>query len=232
MTRRLLALLLAVSALALMPAAASADERPPVRKPAVTLDLATSGMAEVRQPFRIEVSPPPKADGVTVALQVKSANGYVTQQRLRPDGRGRATGLVVSNRAATRTYRAVLLSARGRVLAASTPVTVTWTPLTYTATLTCGQSSAPIRVEIPCTITVTPTVKLDRMIASLQVMGRTDWVPMEAVRVPQGGVIATHVEGLEPGVGMYRVLLLRDAKLIAESPTLSIAYSASGNTAP
>ena len=165
MTRRLLALLLAVSALALMPAAASADERPPGRKPAVTLDLATSGMAEVRQHFRIDVSPPPKADGVTVALQVKSANGYVTQQRLRPDGRGRATGLVVSNRAATRTYRAVLLSARGRVLAASTPVTVTWTPLTYPATLTCGQSSAPIRVELPCTIPVTPTVKLDRMIA-------------------------------------------------------------------
>ena len=49
---------------------------------------------------------------------------------------------------------------------------------------------------------------------------------MEAVRVPEDGLIATHVEGLEPGVGMYRVLLLRDAKLIAESPTLSIAYSA------
>ena len=49
---------------------------------------------------------------------------------------------------------------------------------------------------------------------------------MEAVRVPQRGVIATRVAGLEPGVGMYRVLLLRDAKLLAESPTLSIAYSA------
>lgn len=215
-----------MSALALMPAAASADERPPARKPAINLELATTGMAAVRQPFRIAVTPAPKAEGVTVALQVKSANGYVAQQRLRLDGRGRASGLVVSNRAASRTYRAVFLSARGRVLATSTPVTVTWAPLTYTATLTCAQSAAPVRVDVPCTITVTPTVRLDDMIASLQVMGRTDWVPMEAVRVPEDGLIATHVEGLEPGVGMYRVLLLRDAKLIAESPTLSIAYSA------
>lgn len=216
-----------MSALALMPAAVSADERAPARKPAVTLDLATSGMAEVRQPFRIAVAPAPTAEGVTAALQVQSATGYVTQQRLRLDKRGRASGLVVSNKAATRTYRAVLLSARGRVLATSTPVTVTWAPLTYTATLTCSQSSAPIRVDIPCTIKVTPTVKLDRMIASLQVMGRTEWVPIEAVPVPANGVIATDVEGLEPGVGMYRVLVLRDAKLLAESPTISIAYSAS-----
>ena len=226
MTRRLLALLLTVSALALTPAAVSADERPPARKPSVALDLSTSGMSEVREPFRIVIAPVPKAEGVTAALQVQSSAGYVTQQRMRLDARGRASGLVVSNRAATRTYRAVLLSARGRVVAASTPVTVTWAPLTYTPTLRCSQSSSPIRVDIPCTITVAPTVKLDRMIASLQVMGRTEWVPMHAVRVPAGGVIASHVEGLEPGIGMYRVLLLRDAKVLAESPTISITYSA------
>lgn len=215
-----------------MPAAVNADERPPASKPAVSLDLATSGMAEVRERFRIAVAPAPKAEGVTVALQVKSSAGYVTQQRLRLDARGRAAGLVVSNRPATRTYRAVFVSARGRVLATSTPVTVAWTPLTYAAALTCAQSSALIRVDIPCTIKVTPTVRLDRMIASLQVMGRTEWVPIEAARVPANGVIATDVEGLEPGVGMYRVLLLRDAKLVAESPPVSITYSASGDTAP
>ena len=226
MTRRLLALLLAMSALALMPAAASADERPPVRKPSVTLDLSTSGMAEVRQPFRIAVTPIPKADGVTVALQVKSANGYVTQQRLRLDGRGRASGLVVSNRAATRSYRAVFLSARGRVLAASTPVMVTWTPLTYTATLTCGQSSAPTGVDIPCTIKVTPKVRFDDMIFKLEVMSRGGWLMLEAADVPTAGVATTHVAGTDPGVEMYRVLLLRDAKLLAESPTISITYSA------
>ena len=229
MTRRLLgllALLIAAGALMLAPAAVSADERPPARKASITLDLTTTAMAEVREPFRVAVAPAPKAEGVTAALQVQSSAGYVTQQRLRLDARGRASGLVVSNRAAVRTYRAVLLSARGRVLATSPPVSVDWAPLTYSAALTCAQSSAAIRVDIPCTITVTPTVRLDRVVASLQVMGRTQWVPLEAVRVPSSGVIRTDVEGLEPGIGMYRVLLLRDARLLAESPTISIAYSA------
>lgn len=204
----------------------SADERVTARKPAVTLDLATTGMAMVREPFRVAVTPPPKANGVVAALQVQSDDGYVTQQRLRLDSRGRASGLVVSNRAAVRTYRAVLLSARGRVLAASAPVTVAWAPLSYTAGLTCAQSSAPIGVDIPCVITVTPTVKLDDLIVSLQVMGKTEWVPIEAARVPKDGTLDTDVKGLEAGVGMYRVLLLREAKLVAESPTISITYSA------
>lgn len=226
MTRRAFALLITVGALALAPGAVSADERAPARKPTISLDLATSGMAEVRQPFRIAVAAAPKAEGVTAALQVRSTEGYVTQQRLRLDARGRVAGIVVSNREATRTYRAVLLSARGRVLAASSPVTVTWAPLSYTAALACSRSSAPIRVDIPCTISVTPAVKLDRMIASLQVMGRTEWVPLEALAVPARGTISTHVAGIESGIGMYRVLLLRDAKLLAESPALSITYSA------
>lgn len=226
MIRRLVALVVAVSALALMPSTVSADSRPTARTSAVTLDVSTSGMAEVRQPFHIAITPAPKSEGVTVALQVQSAEGYVSQQRLGLDARGRASGLVVSNRAASRTYRAALLSARGRVLATSTPVTVTWTPLTHTATLTCAQSSATIRVEIPCAITVTPKVRLERMITSLQVMGRTEWVPIEAMRVPATGAVRTHVSGFEPGVGVYRVLLLRDAKLLAESPSVSIAYSA------
>lgn len=226
MNRRVLAICLTLAAFALTLAPANADERPPAKKPTITLDLAVSGMAEVRQPFRVAVTPPPKAEGVIAALQVQSSTGYVTQQRLRLDSRGRASGLVVSNRAATRTYRAVLLSARGRILATSTPVTVIWAPLTYTVALTCTQSAAPIRVDIPCTITVAPTVKLDNVIASLQVMGRTEWVPIEAVRVPPSGIIKTDVEGFEPGVGMYRVLLLRNAKLLAESPTFSITYSA------
>ena len=226
MTRRLLALVLTVSALALTPAAVSADERPPTRKPSVALDLSTSGMAEVREPFRIAIAPVPKAEGVTAALQVQSAEGYVTQQRLRLDARGRASGLVVSNRAATRTYRAVLLSARGRVLATSAPVTVTWTPLTYTAALTCAQISAPTGVDIPCTIKVTPKVRLDDMIFKLQAMSETGWFMLEAAHVSPAGVATTHVAGTESGVGMYRVLLLRDAKLLAESPTISITYSA------
>lgn len=229
MTRRLLGPLLSLSlalvALVVAAPSASADERPPTRKPTVTLDLAATGMAAVRQPFRVAVAPAPQAEGVKAALQVQSADGYVTQQVLRLDSRGRASGLVVSNKDAVRTYRAVLLSARGRVLAASTPIAVAWAPLRHEVTLACSSASAPIRVDIPCTIAVTPAVRLDRMITSLQVMGRTGWVPLEALPVPVDGVVETHVEGIEPGIGMYRALLLRDARLLAESPTISIAYS-------
>lgn len=227
MIRRLAtALIVGALVVALAPAGAHADDRPAAPKSTAALTLETTGMAEVRQPFRIAVTPAPTTEGVVSALQVKSAGGYVTQQRLRLDKRGRASGLVVSNRAAVRTYRAVLLSARGRVLAASPSVTVTWAPLAYSPTLSCARSSAPINVDIPCTITVTPLVRLEGMIASLQVMGRTEWISLEVVRVPAKGTIQTHVAGLEAGVGMYRVLLLRDAKVVAESPTISIAYSA------
>lgn len=220
-------MLVALGALFLAPMGAIADERAPSsQRWTVSLDVAATGMAEVRQPFRIDVTPIPKAEGVVFALQVKSREGYLNQQRLTLDSRGRASGLVVSNRAAVRTYRAVLLSARGRVLASSPPVTVNWAPLEHSVSLTCTRSSAPIGVDVPCTVTVSPPVKLDRMIASLQGMGQTDWVPIEALKVTPSGVITTDVKGLAEGVTTYRALLLRDAKVLAESAIISIAYSA------
>jgi hypothetical protein len=220
-------MLVALGALLLAPMGAIADERAPASpRWTVSLDLATTGMAEVRQPFRINVTPVPKAEGVVFALQVKSREGYLNQQRLALDSRGRASGLVVSKMAAERTYRAVLLSARGRVLASSTPVTVTWAPLEHAVSLACTRSSAPVGVDVPCTVTVSPAVKLDRMIASLQGMGRTDWVPIEALKVTPSGVITTDVKGLAEGVTTYRALLLRDAKVLSESAIISIAYSA------
>lgn len=220
-------MLVALGALFLAPMGAIADERAPSsQRWTVSLDVATTGMAEVRQPFRIDVTPIPKAEGVVFALQVKSREGYLNQQRLTLDSRGRASGLVVSNRATSRTYRAVLLSARGRVLASSTPVTVAWAPLEHSVSLTCTRDSAPVGVDVPCTITVTPAVKLDRMIATLQGMGKTDWVPIEALKVTTSGVITTDVKGLAEGVTTYRALLLRDAKVKAESAIISIAYSA------
>lgn len=227
MIRRLTIVLVALGVLSLAPMGASADERAPASpRWAVSLELATTGMAEVRQPFRIDVTPIPKAEGVVFALQVQSREGYLAQQRLTLDSRGRASGLVVSNRAAVRTYRAVLLSARGRVLASSPPVTVTWAPLEHSVALTCTRKSAPVGVDVPCTVTVSPAVRLDRMIVSLQGMGRTDWVPIEALRVTSKGEIKTEVKGLVEGVTTYRALLLRDAKVKAESAIVSIAYSA------
>ena len=206
---------------------AHADDRAPASpRWTVSLDMATTGMAEVRQPFRIDVTPMPKADGVVLALQVKSRDGYLTPQRLALDSRGQASGLVVSNRATSRTYRAVLLSARGRVLASSTPVTVAWAPLAHSVTLTCTRSRAPAGVDVPCTVKVSPAVKLDRMIASLQGMGQTEWIPIEALKVTPSGVITTDVKGLAEGVTSYRALLLKDAKVLAESAIIAIAYSA------
>ncbi len=227
MIRRLSIVLIAVGALSLAPMGAFADERAPSsQRWTVRLDLAKTGMAEVRQPFRIDVTTTPQVKGVVLALQVKSPEGYLNQQRLTLDSRGRASGLVVSMKAGVRTYRAVLLSARGRVLASSTPVTVTWAPLEHSVSLTCTRNSAPVGADVPCTIKVTPAVKLDRMITSLQGMGRTDWVLIEALRVTPSGVITTDVKGLAEGVTTYRALLLRDAKVLAESAIISIAYSA------
>jgi hypothetical protein len=159
-------------------------------------------------------------------LQVRSRQGFTTVRPAKLDNRGKATGTIVSNRAGTKEYRAALLSAKGRVVAASTPVTVTWAPLRHSVALDCAASSAPVGVDIPCTITVTPAVRLDRMIASLEVMGRTAWVPLEAARVPTDGTLKTHVAGINAGEGIYRVRILRDARAITISPTVSIAYSA------
>jgi hypothetical protein len=64
------------------------------------------------------------------------------------------------------------------------------------------------------------------MVASLEVMGRTAWVPIEAASVPTEGTLATHVAGTVAGEGIYRVRILRDAREVTQSPAVSIAYSA------
>lgn len=203
-----------------------ADEPPAPIKRSITVSVPAEGMAAVPMSFTVSVTPAKRLAEVTAVLQVRSREGFTTVRPAKLDNRGKATGTIVSNRAGTKEYRAVLLSERGRVIASSAPVTVTWAPLTYSPTLTCELASSPVAVDIPCTITVTPAVKTHDMLASLQVMGRTEWVAIEAIDVPAKGIIPTHVAGIEPGVGMYRVVLLRDAKVLATSPTISITYPA------
>lgn len=207
----------------LLPAGASvADERPPAKRPSITLTLPATGMADVPIAFRVGTTPGARA---TVALQVKTSTGFVTQKRVVLDARGRATGTLVSKKAAERIYRAVLLSEKGKPVAASAPARVTWTPLQHTVSLSCGRTSAPIGVDVPCTITVTPAVRLEGIVAYLQVMGRTEWVLVEATRVPASGILKTDVEGYAAGIGAYRVLLVRDDLIQAESTVTSISYS-------
>jgi hypothetical protein len=211
-------------ALAATPAV-GADERPPPIQRNVTVSVPSQGMTAVPMAFAVTATPVKRLAGVTAVLQVRSRQGFTSVRPAKLDNRGKATGMIVSNRAGTKEYRAALLSAKGRVVAASTPVTVTWTPLKHSVSLDCAATSAPVGVDIPCTITVTPAVRLDRMIASLEVMGRTAWVPLEAARVPADGTLSTHVAGIEAGEGTYRVRILRDARTVTMSPTVSIAYS-------
>lgn len=223
MTRSLIALLLAASGLASSPSAVSAVEHVESRKPSIALSLAPQGMAEVPEAFRVNATSAPKR--AVVALQVKVGSRYVTQRTVALDSRGQGKGAVVSTKAAERTYRAVLLSPQRKVIATSRLVTVTWTPLTYSVMLTCARDGAPVRVSIPCSIDVTPRVRLAGVVAVLKVMGRTGWVLIDAWRVPESGRIDTDVEGFEPGTGQYLTQLMRDARVISESPIISIAYS-------
>jgi hypothetical protein len=212
-------------ALAATPAV-GADERPPPIQRTVTVSVPSQGMAAVPMAFAVTATPVKRLAEVTAVLQVRSRQGFTNVRPAKLDNRGKATGTIVSNRAGTKEYRAALLSAKGRVVAASTPVTVTWTPLKHSVSLDCAAKSAPVGVDIPCTVSVTPAVRLDRMIASLEVMGRTAWVPLEAARVPINGTLSTHVAGIDVGEGIYRVRILRDARTVTMSPTVSIAYSA------
>jgi hypothetical protein len=226
MLRRGTAFVIAVLAACLASTmAATAAEPPPAKRPVITLSMPTSAMAEVPENFRISATPASSTARAVAILQVKTSRGFETLQRRTLDARGRTRGVIVSNEAASRTYRAALLSKRGRVIATSRPVTLTWAPLRYTARLDCASSTARVGVEIPCTISVTPQVNLDGMLASLQLKGKTDWVPLEALKVSAKGLASSHVDGWEAGVAQYRVQLLRQALVIAESPAISITYS-------
>lgn len=186
----------------------------------------STAMAWTTVPVSVSVTPPSKASGRPVVLQVKSGNGFVTRDRARVDGSGRARFTVLNERASTVTYRVALIVGGGAPMVYSSPVTIRWVPLEYRVRLGCASTSSPIRVDIPCTIAVTPAVRVQGLAAVLQVMGRTTWVTIDSFRVPTSGTIATDVEGFEPGLGKYRVRLLRSGNLLTTSNTVSIAYSA------
>lgn len=191
----------------------------------VTASAAATGMVAV--PQTVTVRTQPAVATRVVHLQMATSAGWVKVANTRLDSQGRASMTVKVTTQGVRKYRAALWNATGsRVVAYSAPFSVTFAPLAYAAQLSCTSSSAVIRVKIPCTIRVTPTVRLTGLSEVLQVMGRTDWQTMGAWSVPATGVRDVTVEGLEPGVGKYRVLLVRNGMQIAESNTVSIGYSA------
>lgn len=192
----------------------------------LSISAPSTAMAWTTAPVSVSVAPPSKAAGRTVALQVKSASGFVTRDRARVDNSGRAHFTVVNERPSAVTYRVALVVGGGAPMVYSSPVTIRWVPLAYRVRLGCASTSSPIRVDIPCTISVTPAVRVQGLAAVLQVTGRTTWVTIDSFRVPPSSTIATDVEGFEPGLGKYRVRLLRSGNLLTTSNTVSIAYSA------
>jgi len=182
-------------------------------------------MAAVPIEFSLSAAPAKGITAFTAVLQVRSRQGFTTVRTVRLDGRGRATGTIVSNRAGTREYRAALLSAKGRVVAASAPVVVTWARLEHAVALRCDSISSPVAVDVPCRIDVTPAVRLDDMVVSLQFLGSTDWLNLDNFTVPDSGRIATNVSGRTARSVDYRVQLLRGAQVIAQSSVVTIAYS-------
>lgn len=228
MLRRPVIAISIVFALAVTPAVlAEEDPRPPVRR-TVTLMLPDTGMAVVPIAYRIRATPTTGATRLRAAVQVRSDRGWVTLRSSAPDRKGSAAGTLVSNRPGEKVYRAVLVSPQGRVLASTVPTTVTWSRLEHQVTLQCNSGSAVIGVDLPCKINVSPAVRLDDMVAILQVRGRTDWVLVEASRLRTDGEARTHVTGFAPGPADYRVLLMRDAQVQAESAIVTVTYSTGG----
>jgi hypothetical protein len=207
--------------------AARATPSPTATSYSVSLKAPTRSMTYTDATFRFTAGPKAKAAGLKVGLQVRSNSlGWYTTKRTTLDANGTATIALTRKSNGKVDYRAALYSSSGRVLAYSKRTSVTWTALKYTVSLRCDKSASKIRVDIPCTITVTPAVRRTGLSARFRVMGMNNWVYFDSFRVPASGVIKTDVEGYQPGVGKYQVVLVRSGTTLAESNTFNIAYSA------
>jgi len=190
----------------------------------VTFSAPAQAMAYVPVTFKIATVP---AVNAIAQIQIATTAGWVKTTQVSLNSQGSGTGTISSNNAGKRDYRAVIISrTNGKVLGRSARITITWAPLKYSVSLACSKSTAPIRVRVPCSIAVSPTVRMTGLAAQLQVRGRTSWVSMAAWSVPTNGKISATVEGFEPGLGNYRVRLLRSGALLTTSNTVSVSWTA------
>ena len=119
---------------------------------------------------------------------------------------------------------AVIICAVGAVLAL-TPGTAG--AATLNPVLRISASSAPVGEDIPYTITVTPAAKAKGKRVRIQVRGYAAWVGFDTFRLPKSGKITDDVEGYQPGLGRYRVLVLGDTGgVIAKSSVVSVSWTA------
>lgn len=215
-----------VAILVMTSAMASAEDRPraPVKR-TVSLTFAGEAMAAVPTRYTIAAAPTPGVQRLRAAIQVRAQRGWVTLRSAAPDRRGRASGEIVSNRAVAKQYRAVLISTKGRVVTASTPTNLTWSRLEHSVRLECSVEVSAIDTDVPCRIVVSPPVRIDDMITVLEANTGSAWVLVEAARVEASGLGRTHVNGFAVGTVDYRVVLMRNGEVRAESPVLTVTYT-------
>lgn len=120
---------------------------------------------------------------------------------------------------------------RTGVIICAVGAVLTLTPGTATAStlnpvLKISAPSAPVGEDIPYTITVTPAAKAQGKRVRIQVKGYAGWVGFDTFRLPKSGRISDDVEGYQPGVGRYRVLVLSKSGVMAKSAVVSVTWTA------
>lgn len=207
--------------------AASLPESPSVRYTAELQIDTRSAVVTTDVAFRVNTTPAAKSAGRTVLLQIDAGTRWRTIERARAGSDGVATGSFTSTTTGPKRYRAVLINAGdGRTLARSTVATVTWTKLTLSPRLLLSRTTAPVRQNVPYSVTVTPAAAAAGLRVAIQVMGRTSWQAVDVLRLNKSGRAAGTVEGYAPGLGRYRARVLSGSgKVLATSPTVSISYT-------
>lgn len=96
-----------------------------------------------------------------------------------------------------------------------------------TPVLRIAKSTAPVREDVPYTITVKPAAKAKGKKARIQVKGRVTWRTIDTFRIPTSGKIADDVEGYQPGLGRYRVLVVNPTtgRVMARSAVVSVTWT-------
>ncbi len=95
-----------------------------------------------------------------------------------------------------------------------------------TPVLSIARSTAPVGVDVPYTIKITPAARAQGKRVRIQVRGIAAWRGFDTFRLSASGTVIDDLEGSQPGVGRYRVLVLtKDGKVIAKSSTVSVVWT-------
>ena len=93
-------------------------------------------------------------------------------------------------------------------------------------TLHIAKSTAEVGVDVPYTITVQPAAKAKGKRVRVQVKGIVAWRGIDSFRLGSSGRVEDDVEGYQPGVGKYRVLVVsKSGRVLATSPVVSVTWT-------